>query len=78
MYVYAYMYVCFVHQNTSNDIFVYKKNKIKVTQLLIKKKRKKEMLGLKKHMLESRLPEEISVTSDMQMTPPLGQKVKRN
>ena len=28
--------------------------------------------------LESRLPEEISVTSDMQMTPPLWQKVKRN
>ena len=26
--------------------------------------------------LESRLPEEISVTSDMQMTPPLWQKVK--
>ena len=28
--------------------------------------------------LESRLPVEISVTSDMQMTPPLWQKVKRN
>ena len=28
--------------------------------------------------LESRLPEEVSVTSDMQMTPPLWQKVKRN
>ena len=28
--------------------------------------------------LESRLPEEISVTSDMQMTPPLWQKVKSN
>ena len=27
---------------------------------------------------ESRLLREISVTSDMQMTPPLGQKVKRN
>ena len=27
---------------------------------------------------ESRLPGEISITSDMQMTPPLGQKVKRN
>ena len=32
----------------------------------------------KKHKLESRLPEEISITSDMQMTPPLWQKVKRN
>ena len=29
-------------------------------------------------MLESRLPGEISVTSDVQMTPPLWQKVKRN
>ena len=28
------------------------------------------MLGWMKHMLESRLPGEISVTSDMQMTPP--------
>jgi len=36
------------------------------------------MLGWKKHKLESRLPGEISITSDMQMTPPLWQKVKRN
>ena len=28
--------------------------------------------------LESRLMGEISITSDMQMTPPLGWKVKRN
>ena len=28
-------------------------------------------LGSKKHKLESRLPGEISITSDMQMTPPL-------
>ena len=28
--------------------------------------------------LESRLPGEISITSDTQMTPPLWQKVKRN
>ena len=34
--------------------------------------------GLEKHTLESRLPEEISITSDMQMTRPLWQKVKRN
>ena len=33
---------------------------------------------LKKHKLESRLPGEISITSDIQMTPPLWQKVKRN
>ena len=31
-----------------------------------------------KHKLESRLPGEISITSDMQMTPPLWQRVKRN
>ena len=35
-----------------------------------------EMPGWMKHKLESRLPGEISVTSDMQMTPPLWQKVK--
>ena len=34
------------------------------------------MLGWKKHKLESRLPGEISITSDRQMTPPLWQKVK--
>ena len=32
------------------------------------------MLGWKKHKLESRLPGEISITSDMQMIPPLWQK----
>ena len=37
-----------------------------------------EMLGWKKHKLESRLPGEIPVTSDMQMTSPLWQKAKRN
>ena len=31
-----------------------------------------------KHKLESRLLGEISITSDMQMIPPLWQKVKRN
>ena len=35
-----------------------------------------KMPGWMKHKLESRLPGEISVTSDMQMTPPLWQKVK--
>ena len=29
-----------------------------------------KMLGWMKHKLESRLPEEISITSDMQMIPP--------
>ena len=31
-----------------------------------------------KHKLESRFPREISITSDMQMTPPLWQKAKKN
>ena len=38
----------------------------------------REMTGLMKHKLESRSPGEISVTSYMQMTPPLWQKVKKN
>ena len=33
-----------------------------------------EMPGWMQHKLESRLPGEISITSDMQMTPPLWQK----
>ena len=37
-----------------------------------------EMPGWMKHKLESRLLGEISITSDMQMTPPLWQKVRRN
>ena len=37
-----------------------------------------EMPGQMKHKLESRLLGEISITSDMQMTPPLWQKEKRN
>ena len=36
-----------------------------------------ETLSWRKHKLESRLPGEISITSDMQMTPPLGQKLKK-
>ena len=34
--------------------------------------------GLDEAQAGSRLPGEISITSDMQMTPPLWQKVKRN
>ena len=37
-----------------------------------------EVLGWMKHKLESRLLGEISITSDMQMTPPLWQKAKKN
>ena len=35
-----------------------------------------EIPGWMKHKLESRLPGEISIISDMQMTPPLWQKAK--
>ena len=38
----------------------------------------KTRMGWKKQKLESRLPGEISISSDMQMTPPSWQKVKRN
>ena len=34
--------------------------------------------GLEETQAGIRLPGEISITSDMQMTPPLWQKVKRN
>ena len=37
-----------------------------------------EMLDWMKHKLESRLLEEISITSDPKMTPLLWQKVKKN
>ena len=37
-----------------------------------------ETLGWKKHKLESRLLGEISIISDMQMTPPLWQKMKKS
>ena len=37
-----------------------------------------EMLGWMTYKLESSFPGEISITADMQMTPPLWQKVKKN
>ena len=37
-----------------------------------------KMPGWMKHKLESRLPVETSITSDIQMIPPLWQKVIRN
>ena len=36
------------------------------------------MLGWMKYKLESRFSGELSITSDMQMTPPLWQKAKKN
>ena len=38
----------------------------------------REMPDSMKHKLESRLPGEVSMTSDRQMTLPLWQKVKKN
>ena len=35
------------------------------------------MLGWMKHKLESKLPGEISITSDMQMIPPFWEKVMK-
>ena len=37
-----------------------------------------EMPGWMKHKLELRLPRKISIASDMQMTPPLWKKAKKN
>ena len=37
-----------------------------------------EILGWMKHKLESKLLGKISIASDMQMTPPLWQKAKKN
>ena len=37
-----------------------------------------QMLGWMKQKLESRFPGEISITADMQMIPPLWQKLKKN
>ena len=37
-----------------------------------------KMLDWMKHKLELRLPGEVSITSDIQMIPPLWQKVKKN
>ena len=37
-----------------------------------------EMPGWMRHKVESRLPGEMSITPDIQMTPLLWQKVKRN
>ena len=37
-----------------------------------------EMLDWRKHELESRLPGEISITSDIKMAPHLWQKMKKN
>ena len=47
-----------------------------ISYLTYKQNTSCEMPGWMKHKLESRLPGEISITSDVQMTPPLWQKAK--
>ena len=54
------------------------KGHIKAAYLTYMQSTSREMPGWMKHKLESQLPEEISITSDMQMIPPLWQKVKSN
>ena len=54
------------------------KEYIKAVYLTYMRSISHEMLGWMKHKLESRLPGEISITSDTQMTPPLRQKAKKN
>ena len=48
------------------------------TYLTVMQRTSCKMSDWMKQKLESRFPGEISITSDMQMTPPLWQKVKRN
>ena len=48
------------------------------TYLISKQSTSCEVLGWMKHKLELRLQGEISITSDVQMTPLLWQKVKKN
>ena len=54
------------------------KGHIKAAYLTYMQSTSREMPGWMKHKLESRLPGEISITSDKQMTPPLWQKAKKN
>ena len=53
-----------------------RKEYIKVVYLTYMQSTSYKMPGWMKHKLESRLQGEISITSDMQMTTPLWQKVK--
>ena len=54
------------------------KMKIMVSGPIISRQIDGETVDWKNHKLESRLLGEISITSDMQMNPPLWQKVKKN
>ena len=65
-----------IHYHSLN-IYIYIYTHIQLHNLDVQST-SRETLGWKRHKLESRLPGEIAITSDMQMTPPLWQKVKRN
>ena len=56
------------------DWFQIRKGVSHPTYLTYMKSTSCKMLGWMKHKLESRLPGEISIISDMQMTPPLWQE----
>ena len=65
----------------TTDWFQIRKESVKAINshpvyLIYMQSKSREMLGWMKHKLESRLRGEISITSEMQMTPPLWQKVK--
>ena len=60
------------------NIYLYFKHKVLIENTITYMQSTSwEMLGWRKHKLESRLLGEISITSDMQMTPPLWQEMKR-
>ena len=61
---------CFLLKNLKQSI------KYHPTHLTYMQSTSCKMLGWMKNKLESKLQGEISITSDMQMTPPLFQKVK--
>ena len=56
---------------------IYTSNCINTAYLTYMQNTSCKMPGWIKHKLESRFLGEISITSDMQMRPPLWQKVKR-
>ena len=72
-------YFIFSKKNSNGQLILSKcVLRVEVTYEILYSVLRWETLGWKKHKLESRLPGEISITSDMQMIPPLWQKMKRN
>ena len=60
------------------DLFKVEKGGCILSPCLFMQRTSCEMPGWMKHKMESRSLAEISVTSDMQMTPPLWQKLNKN